>query len=167
MKILLMTAVLFTFAIIGCKKSSAPGLPSVSSTNPIDNGTNITRSQQIVFTFNQPMDSSTINSSTFYVMQGSTLVPGTITYSGTTATFTPTTTLAAGTKYTVTLTTGVKSKAGVALTSNTVRNFTTGGTTSTLAVVNLGAAGNYVIVAQTEIKNAPTSFCRGLAAARA
>ena len=40
-------------------------------------------------------------------------------------------------------------------------NFTTGGSSSTLTAVDLGAAGNYVIVAKTAINNSSTSSVTG------
>jgi hypothetical protein len=107
------------------------------------------------------MDSSTINNSTFTVMNGSTVVPGTVVYAGTKATFTPTNVLLPGTTYTATITTGAKNKAGESIPSNTILTFTTGGSASTLAVVDLGAAGNYVIVAKTAINNSSTSAVTG------
>ena len=47
------------------------------------------------------------------------------------------------------------------LAANTVWSFTTTGATSGLAVVDLGAAGNYVILAKTAITNIPTSAVTG------
>jgi len=84
-----------------------------------------------------------------------------VTYSGTTATFTPTNVLAASTVYTATMTTGAKTLAGNSLAANTVWSFTTGGTTSALAVVNLGSAVNYLILAKTAITNIATSALTG------
>nr|NQU90411.1 DUF3494 domain-containing protein [Bacteroidota bacterium] len=160
-----------TFAIIvmllivlmaGCKKNDDTGIhPTVTSTDPADNVTGIERNKVIAFTFSEAMDPLTINTSTFTLKQGTTSVSGTVTYSGTTATFTPTNVLAASTTYTATITTGAKSLTGNALAANTVWSFTTGGTTSALAVVNLGAAGNYVILAKTAINNNPTSAVTG------
>jgi hypothetical protein len=63
--------------------------------------------------------------------------------------------------------TGAKNLAGNALASKTAWSFTTGGTTSSLEVVDigasgdLGAAGNYVILAKTAINNIPTSAVTG------
>lgn len=94
-------------------------------------------------------------------MQGTTSVAGTIAYSGTTATFTPSNPLAKSTTYTAKLTTGAKDLVGNALASNTIFSFTTGSVTATLAVVNLGAAGNYVILAKSAISNVPTSVITG------
>jgi hypothetical protein len=107
------------------------------------------------------MDSSSINDSTFTLMQGSTNIPGTVTYSGTTAVFTPSAVLSADSTYTATITTGAKNLAGMGLVKNSVWSFTTGGSVSTLAMVNLGEAGNYVIVAKTAINNISTSVITG------
>jgi hypothetical protein len=107
------------------------------------------------------MDLSTINTSTFTLKQGTTLIPGTVAYSGTTATFTPASILTAGTVYSATITNGAKDLAGNALATNTVWSFTIGSTLAALAVVDLGASGNYVILAKTAITNVPTSAITG------
>ena len=135
--------------------------PTVTSTDPLNNATGVARNKVVALTFSGAMDPSTISTSTFTLMQGTTPVSGTVAYSGTTGTFTPSTILAASTTYTATITTGAKDVAGNALAVNTVWSFTTGGTTSTLAVVDLGAAGNYVILAKTAITNIPTSAITG------
>jgi len=69
--------------------------------------------------------------------------------------------LAANTTYTATVTTGVESLTGHSLANNNVWSFETGGSTSSLAVVNLGTAGNYVILAKTTITNIATSAITG------
>ena len=160
--VLMMVAAVLMISIFGCKKDSTMGAnPTVVSTDPVNNLTGVARNKQIAFTFNQAMNASTINDSTFTLKQGSTLVPGTVAYSGTTATFTPTAILNPNTAYTATITTGAKSKTGGSLAANTTWNFTTGGSATTLAVVDLGTAGNYVIVAKTAINNASTSAVTG------
>jgi hypothetical protein len=136
-------------------------LPMVNSTDPLNNAALVARNKVVVLTFSEAMDPSTINSTTFTLNQGTTAVLGTVAYSGTTATFTPSNVLAASTTYTATITTGAKDLAGNALAANTVWSFTTGGSTSGLAVVDLGAAGNYVILAKTAITNIPTSAITG------
>jgi len=160
--VLKMIAALLIVSILSCKKDSATGTnPTIVSTDPGNNLTGVARNKEIAFTFSQAMDPSTINVSTFTLKAGSTAVAGTVTYSGMTATFTPTTLLAPGTAYTATITTGAKSSTGKALAANAVWNFTTGGSTSTLSVVDLGAAGNFVIIAKTAINNATTSAVTG------
>ncbi len=136
-------------------------LPVINSTDPLNNVTGVARNKAVVLTFSEAMDSLTINGSTFFLNQASTAVSGKVTYSGSTAVFTPSNNLAANTEYTATITTGAKDLAGNALSTNTVWKFTTGGNTSNLAEVNLGSAGNYVILAQTAINNNPTSAITG------
>ncbi len=148
--------------IISCNKSDRPAqTPTVTSTDHVNNVTGVPRNTDIAFTFSESMDASTINDSTFTLMQGSTNVPGTVTYSGTTATFTPLVPLSSTTTYTATITTGVKSVAGKSLAANSAWTFTTGGSLSVLSVVDLGAAANYVIVAKAAINNSATSTVTG------
>jgi hypothetical protein len=136
-------------------------LPTVISTDPLNNVTGVARNKVVAITFSEAMDPLTITTSTFTVKQGTTLVSGTVYYSGTTATFTPTNNLAASLIYTATITTGAKDLAGNALATNTVWSFTTVATTTTLAAVNLGTAVNYVILAKSAINNSSTSAITG------
>jgi hypothetical protein len=72
------------------------------------------------------MDPATINLTTFTLKQGTTTIPGLVTYSGNSAFFTPNANLIGNTIYTATLSNGAQNVAGVALASNYVWNFTTG-----------------------------------------
>ena len=154
-------ALLLIALMAGCKKEEISLTPKANSTDPQQNVTGVPRNQAIAFTFSEAMDPSTINSSTFTLKQGANAVPGAVTYSGTTATFTPTNVLAAATVYTATMTTGAKTFSGISLAANSVWSFTTGGATSSLAVVNLGSAVNYLILAKTAITNIATSALTG------
>jgi hypothetical protein len=138
-------------------------VPAVTATNPFNNATNVARNKIVVIIFSEPMDPLTITPSTFTLTQGTpaVAVAGTVASSGTTATFAPTTILAASTTYTATITSGAKDVSGNALAANTVWSFTTGISSSNLAAVNLGAAGNYVILAKTGISNISTSAITG------
>lgn len=100
--------------------------PTVSSTDPANLATSVPLNQKIAATFSTPMDASTIQTSTFTLMQGSTSITGFVSYSGSTATFSPANNLAANTLYTATITTSAKDLAGNALASNYVWSFTTG-----------------------------------------
>jgi hypothetical protein len=135
-------------------------LPMVNATGPLNNASNVAQDKVIAITFSEAMDPLTINDLTFTLRQGTTVVPGIIEYSGTTATFTPTPVLAIGPTYTATITTGAKDLAGNPLSVNTVWSFTTSAAVS-LARVDLGAAGNYVILAKTQITNIATSNVTG------
>jgi len=136
-------------------------LPMVQATDPLIDAIGVERNKVVAITFSEAMDPTTINDLTFTLKQGTNVVPGTVAYSGTKATFTTTNYLAAKTVYTATITTGAKDLAGNALAVGTTWSFTTGGYTSILEVVELGAAINYVILAKTAISNVPTSAITG------
>jgi hypothetical protein len=133
----------------------------VSTTSPANNATNVARNNSIEITFSTAMDPATINSSTVIVKQGTTVVPGMVTYAGNIATFTPTDNLLALTAYTVTITTGAKTMAGKPFASNAVSSFTTGGSLTARSPIALGTSGDYVIVAKTAINNTSTSAITG------
>lgn len=135
--------------------------PSVTLSDPLNSATGVAFNKVVSVTFNNAMNPLTINASTFILKQGLMTVSGTVAYSGTRATFTPSTPLLAGTIYTATISIGAKDLAGNALAANTVWSFTTLSASSTLSIVNLGAAGNYVILAKTAITNIATSAVTG------
>jgi Ice-binding-like/Bacterial Ig-like domain len=148
----------FTFTTVA---STDVTPPTVLSTNPLDNATAVVLNHVVSVNFSEAMDPSTLTASTFTLKQGTTSVSGSVAYVGTIATFTTTNVLLASTVYTATVTTGAKDLAGNALVSSTVWSFTTGSDPAGLAVVNLGTAGNYVILAKTAINNSPTSAITG------
>jgi hypothetical protein len=152
---------LFLFITACSKDDTIDPTPAVSSTSPDNNAVNVGRNNSITISFSTAMDPATINSSTIIIRQGSTVIPGEVTYSGKTAVFTPTDNFLALTNYTVTVTTGAKTLAGKALASNSVSSFTTGGSTAVRSVVVLGSAADYVIVAKTAINNSSTSAITG------
>lgn len=100
-------------------------MPIVISTDPAPNSTNVPLDKIISATFNMPMNSSTLNATTYTVKQGATTLLGTISYSGSTISFTPITPLEVNKLYTATITTGAKNVAGTAMANNYVWNFTT------------------------------------------
>ena len=107
----------------------AAPVPTVVSTVPANNASNVNVSNALTATFSQFMNSSTITGSTFTLTgPGATAVAGLISYNSVTATatFTPSSALAYGTTYTATITTAATSSAGAALASNYVWSFTTG-----------------------------------------
>src|SRR5256885_2670167 len=85
----------------------------------------------IAVTFTEAMDPLTITTATFFLRQGTTLVPGTVVYAGVTAIFTPTSPLAPLTTYTATVTTGARNLLGIALAADFSWSFTTGATPDT------------------------------------
>ncbi|MDZ7721550.1 MAG: Ig-like domain-containing protein [candidate division KSB1 bacterium] len=104
--------------------------PTVISTDLADAETDMwPLNQKIAATFSTTMDSSTISTATFTLMQGSTPVSGVVSYSGETAVFAPSSNLEPNTTYTATITTGAKDLAGTALENNYEWSFTTGAST--------------------------------------
>jgi methionine-rich copper-binding protein CopC len=153
-------AVNYTFSFT---TTAAPDLilPMVYSIDPQNNATDVVSNKVIAVIFSKAMDPLTITTLTFTLKQGTTAVPGAVTYSGTTAKLTPTNTLLASTVFTVTITTGAKDLAGNPLAANNVFNFTTATPGSGPAKVDLGTAENYVILAKTGISNISTSAITG------
>jgi hypothetical protein len=135
--------------------------PTATLTSPLNDATNVERNIAIEATFSEEMDPLTINNSTFTLKLGSSEIDGSVEYSGFKATFNPANALSAETVYTATITSGVKDLAGNALAADMVWTFSTGVGTSNLAAVDLGDAGNYVILAKTAINNNPTSAITG------
>jgi len=101
--------------------------PVVTNTTPAANAQGVSVNPIITATFNEQMNATTINTSTFYLqVQGSsTNVTATVSYSGTTATLTPSAPLALNTTYTVTLASSIADPNGNTLGSNTTWSFTT------------------------------------------
>ena len=131
--------------------------PTVSSTIPVNNDTSMSINSALAAVFSEAMDPSTVNSATFILMQGATLVPGTVTYLGVTAAFVPTTALAYNTMYTATISTGTKDLAGNPLAANYQWSFTTnnngGGGGVTLSSDKAITSFSFVLPAVTGIIN--------------
>lgn len=126
-----MVILLLAFISWQCKKDTFTGetkgiCPEVISTDPANGATNVVTDKTISAVFNEAMDPSTINQTTFLLKQGSTVIPGTVSYSGITATFTPSTVLASNLVYTATITKAVRDPAGNAMIADYVWSFNTG-----------------------------------------
>jgi hypothetical protein len=131
-------AILLTAFVAGCGggSSGSPAdstAPTVKSTLPMNLSQGIALNSNITATFSEAMDPATITATTFTLKQGTTAIPGAVSYSGTTAIFNPTSDLTASTIYTATVTTGVKDLAGNAMAANKTWTFTTGTVADTTA----------------------------------
>jgi len=101
-------------------------VPTVTSTDPLNDAIGVSPTKTITANFSVPMDPLTLSTTTFTLKQGTTSVVGAVTYAGTTVSFNPTMdALLPNTVYTATITTGAKNAAGTALASNYVWSFTT------------------------------------------
>jgi hypothetical protein len=120
---------------------TAGPIPVVISTDPMDNATGVDLNKVITATFNMPMDPTTITTATFTLRQGTSPIPGFVTYNGTTASFTPSGDLLTGTDYTATITTGALSEGGIPLAADYVWNFSTGSVV--VPPIDLGTASAF------------------------
>ncbi len=105
---------------------STGGIPAVVSTDPANGDLNVSLNKVISATFNKKMNNATLNLLTYTLKQGSTNIPGTYSFNGTTASLTPIGMLAVNTVYTVTITTGAKDSAGNSIAADYIWSFTTG-----------------------------------------
>ncbi len=118
--------------VAGCGGSSTSTTPqtalAVNSVTPATGSTGVAVTAPVTATFNEVMNGTTVNSSTFTLKSaGGTAVTGNVSYSAgsSTAVFTPASPLAYNTVYTATITTGVQNPAGTALGANDTWSFTT------------------------------------------
>ena len=156
-------AVLVTACDGGNSPITAPLTPpTVTSTGPANLAVGVPRNPSVTAIFSGAMAPATLNITTFQLRAGATVVPGVVTYVGTTATLVPTGTLASNTVYTATISTGATDVAGTALAAVKTWSFTTVTTSPTgPAIVNLGTAGSYVILAKTAVSSTGTSSVLG------
>jgi hypothetical protein len=99
--------------------------PTVLSVAPAAGATSVSVTGAVTATFSEALNTTSVNSSTFTLMQGTTSIAGSVSYSGVTATFTPSAPLANNTVYTATITTGVKDVAGNSMATVKTWSFTT------------------------------------------
>jgi hypothetical protein len=149
---------------IACGGGDTPaGTPVVSTTMPLNAAVNVWTGQQPSATFSEAMDPATLTANTFTLMQGSNALAGHVSYqaSSKTATFSPAVPLDPSLPYTAAVATGAKSASGIGLGAPHSWTFTTRPGATATPAVNLGTAGNYVILAETKISTVPTSAVTG------
>ena len=136
--------------------------PIVTATSPADMAINVAFNGDVTATFGEAMDPNTITANTFTLSQGAIAVPGAVTYAGMVATFHPVGSLAADTGYTAVISTGAKDVVGNALAANKTWKFKTAlKVAKGPAPVNLGAAGDFVVLAKSGVATVPTSAVTG------
>ncbi len=140
--------------------TSLDDAPTVILTDPLDLASGVPNSIVVSAEFSEEMNSSTINTITFTLMDGMTPVPGDVSYSGTTATFTPTNFLSSNITYTATITTGAENLLGSTLADDHVWTFTTGDPLGP-GIVDLGTAGNFVILGKSGISTTGVTSITG------
>lgn len=131
MKALVALVILFGIFISGCKKDDytgeVVGVCPVVTTDPMDKAVDVALDKVVKLTFNTAMNATTINSTTFTIKQGSTLINGAIAPTADPAvyTFKPTVPLNPFLVYTGTVTTGARDTLRTALQADYVWTFTT------------------------------------------
>ena len=158
-------ALLLLAFTVGCDdtETAPPTAPTVLSTVPGNSTSNVSMNGSISATFSEPMDPATLTPATFTVTSGTpaALVPGTVSYENSRAVFRPTALLTSGTTYTATITTGAERVSGAGLAAAHVWTFQTGSDMAAGIPVELGAAGNYAILAKSAISTVPASVITG------
>lgn len=158
--ILLASAVVLVSACSDDSSTNPNGddAPTVMSTIPANAATNVPRNASVNATFSEAMTASTLNATTFVLRAGTTVVPATVAYTGTTATLTPTNGLLPNTVFTATISTGAENVAGTGLEATETWTFTTVATSPDgPEVVDLGTSGGYVILAKSGVSTTGTT----------
>lgn len=142
---------------------ATPKTPTVVAHTPVNGAIGVPVKWSASATFSEPMDPGSLTASTFTLTSGAAAVPvqGSVSYANGKAEFWPNAQLATNTLYTATMTTGAKSAAGIAVAAKTVWSYTTGNNVAAGVPVDLGAAGNFVILAKSAVSTVPTSAVTG------
>ena len=112
-------------------------VPMVVSTIPDTAASGVPINSSISATFSEAINPMTINTSTFVVMQGTVVIPGTVSFNGVNmAVFDPTDDLSVNTTYTVTITTGVTDLGGIPMSNNYTWSFMTGTADTVLPMIS-------------------------------
>lgn len=136
--------------------------PTIASNSPSHQAIAQPTNSPIYVTFSEAMDPATVNASTVTVRTGAVPVLGAVTYANRIARFSPVAALAVSTVYTVTVSSEATDRAGNELAAPHSWTFTTAATAAIgPAPVLLGGAGNYAILAQSQISNVPLSVITG------
>jgi len=136
--------------------------PTILSNSPVTGTADAPLNANATVTFSAPMEPSAVVAA-FTMTTGTTpvAVPGTVIYAGTTATFWPAEQFTADTMYTATVAMSAVSTFAVPLAADHVFSFTTGNTRVPGLPVNLGSAGDFVLLAKSAISTVPTSAITG------
>ena len=128
-------------------------VPTVVSNMPMDGATAVANNADVSITFSEAMDPFSLSGTTFSVTTGTPAVAiaGSIAYSDSVAVFAPNIPFESEVLLTATITTGAKSSSGVALAQEYSWSFTSAFAVAPKQPVDLGTAGDFVILAQSAI----------------
>lgn len=126
--------------------------PTVILTDPADQDASVALNQNVAATFNEAMNSATISTTTFTIMEGLNPVSGVVSYAANTATFNPNSDFVAGKTYTAKITNGVQNVGGTNMASDYVWSFTIP-TVAVVPFVDLKFAGRFGILSGVGVSN--------------
>ena len=126
--------------------------PTVILTDPADQDASVPLNQNVTATFSEAMNSATISTTTFTIMEGLNPVSGVVSYAANTATFNPNSDFVAGKTYTAKVTNGVQNVGGTNMASDYVWSFTIP-TTAIVPFVDLKFAGRFGILSGVGVSN--------------
>lgn len=157
----LLNNVEWSFTTVATTDTAAP---TVSTSSPADTATDVLRNTKVNVTFSEAIDPATLSGSSFKLSNDadSSVVSGSLRYvNPTTVVLSPADILDETQTYTLTLATTLTDLAGNSLALLSI-GFTTGSdVSSSPAKVDLGTAGNYVILAKTGISTTGTTKITG------
>ncbi len=141
---------------------AGPVAPTVVVISPRPGATGVALNRTVAITFSEVMDPATIDGLSFRLTLDDVAVPAQVTTVGAHALLEPTEALLANTQYAATITTDAESLAGLPLAVDRAWTFTTGDAVADgPAPVNLGTAGDFVILAKSGIDTVPNSVLTG------
>lgn len=126
--------------------------PTVITTDPSNNATNVVLTKIISATFSEAMTNSTLTNTSFIVKLGAASVSGSVYMTNNTVYFKPTVNLISGKTYTATITTDAKNAAGVRLANDYTWTFSTKAPLGPTAPTLNGVA-RFGIIAGTAVSN--------------
>ncbi len=144
----MVTSKVWTFTTVA---PAAPA-PTVVSTVPQHQATDVQLNADVTATFSENMNTATLTTTSFTVMDGTTPVTGVVSMVGATATFNPTDNLLSGVTYTATITTAAENPTGTALENDYSWTFGTVAPTGPMAV-DLRSVEAYGIIAGVGVRN--------------
>ena len=147
----------------GSADGGIPTVPTVLVSTPLHDATGVPTNGYVSVTFSEAMDSAKLTEMTFTLTSGAAEVPvpGKVTYAKSTAVYWPAVHLASNTTFTATITEGATSASGIPLAAKYTWSFTTGDMVGPVLPVDLGTAGDFVILSKTGISTVPNSTVTG------
>lgn len=145
----------------GDESMDSGGSAEILSNTPFQDATEVPTNGYIGAVFRENMDGGERQGITLTLRSGATVVPGTAIYANSMVEFWPAVRLASDTMFTATITEGMADTSGEGMKVKHIWSFTTGKAGAMAPIVNLGTAGNYVILSKAGISTVPQSAITG------